>query len=102
DASVQNATLARAQEWSRGRLSVLDKQIGKSNKYLCGDDITIADYMGVCYVTVGEVVHLKYDAYPNITRWIDTMKSRATWPKPNEGFYTYFVGGYKDGKFLGL
>jgi glutathione S-transferase len=102
DSAVQNATLARAQEWARQRLTVLDQMIGKGNQYLCGGDITIADYMGVCYVTVGEVVHLKYDAYPNITRWINTMKSRATWPKTNEGFYQYFVGGYKDAKFLGL
>ena len=102
DANVQSATLARAQEWSRQRLSVLNQQIGGGTKYLCGDNITIADYMGVCYVTVGEVVHLKYDAYPNISRWINTMKSRVTWAKTNEGFYTYFVGGYKDGKFLGL
>lgn len=103
DAAVQSTTLARAQECSRQRLTVLDKHlIGTGNQYLCGNDITIADYLGVCFLTVGEVVHLKYDAYPNITRWINTMKSRSTWAKTNEGFYTYFVGGYKDGKFLGL
>lgn len=103
DAQVQNATLARAREWSRQRLDVLDKHlIGNNRPYLCGSDITLADYLGVCFLTIGEVVHLKYDAWPNITRWIAAMKARPNWGKVNEGFYTYFVGGYKDGKFLGL
>ena len=103
DANVQSATLARAQKKANHWLGILDQSlIGAKNKFVCGNDITLADYLGVCFVTLGEVTHLKYDAYPNVTRWINTMKSRPTWAKVNEGFYQYFVGGYKDGKFLGL
>jgi glutathione S-transferase len=103
DAAVQSAALARAQKKANHWLGILDQSLlGADKKFLCGNDITLADYLGVCFLTLGEVTQLKYDAYPNVTRWINTMKARPTWAKVNEGFYQYFVGGYKDGKFLGL
>jgi glutathione S-transferase len=103
DAAVQSATLARATQKSRQWLDILDKNLlGPHNKFLTGNEVSLADYLGVCYITLGEVAHLKFDAWPNVTRWIDNMKARPNWGKVNEGFYQYFVGGYKDGKFLGL
>jgi glutathione S-transferase len=103
DAAVQSATLERARTNVRKWLGVLDHHLlGPSNKYLCGDAITLADYLGVCYMTVGEVVHVNYDAWPNITRWMGTMKAGANWAKVNAAFYEHFVGAYKDGRFLAL
>lgn len=103
DAAVQSATLARAQKKANHWLSILDQSlIGANKRFVCGNDITLADYLGVCFLTLGEVTHLQFDAYANVTRWINTMKARPTWAKANEGFYQYFVSGYKDGKFLGL
>ena len=103
DAAVQSAAIARAQAKTRRWLDVLDQHvIGIHANHVCGNELTLADYLGVCYLTLGEVTHLKYDAWPNITLWINTMKARSTWAKVNEGFYQYFVSGYKDGKFTGL
>lgn len=103
DANVQSATLARAQKKARRWLDILDHSIlGTKSTFVCGNDITLADYLGVCFLTLGEVAQIQYDAWPNVTRWIKAMKARPTWGKVNEGFYQYFVGGYKDGKFLGL
>lgn len=103
DGAVQSAVLARAQKKARQWLGILDQNLlGPSQQYVCGNNITLADYLGVCMLTLGEVAHLKYDAWPNVARWINTMNTRPTWVKVNEGFYQYFVGGYKDGNFLGL
>ena len=103
DAAVQGAALARSRQKANHWLGVLDQSmLGANNPFVGGNDITLADYLGVCFLTLGEVAHLKYDAYPNITRWINTMKARPAWAKVNEGFYQHFVGGYKDGKFLSL
>jgi glutathione S-transferase len=103
DAAVQSAVLARAQKKANHWLQILnDSVLGANKKFVCGSEITLADYLGVCFLTLGEVAQLKYDAYPNVTRWISTLKSRPTWAKANEGFYQYFVGGYKDRKFLPL
>jgi glutathione S-transferase len=103
DSAVQGAVVERARARARRRLDVLDQSIlGAHATFVCGADLTLADYLGVCLLTLGEVVRLNYDAWPNVTRWINTMKARPNWAKANADFYQYFVGGYKDGKFAGL
>ena len=93
-------------EWGRdkacGWLDTLDKAIIGSNKFLCGNDLTIADYFGAAILTVGEVIHIDYSKYPNVTRFIANMKALPNWEKVNAPFYQYFVGPYKEAKFAGL
>lgn len=68
----------------------------------CGDQLTIADYLGICIVTLGEVTRFDYSPWKNVSRWIATMKARPTWGKVNEGFYAGYVAPYKDTSFVGL
>jgi glutathione S-transferase len=71
----------RAQHW----LGILDKDlIGPSRKFLCGDQITLADYVGAEMVKVGELVHCEYLDYPNVRRWIGHMKALPSWGKVHE------------------
>lgn len=103
ESSVQSATLARAREKTKKWLKVLDENlIGAENSYVCGPRLTIADFLGVCMITLGEVTRLDYSGYPNLTRWVATMKAVPYWESVNDGFYTYFVGAYKDTPFEGL
>ena len=59
-------------EWGREKadawLKVLDESLLGSSPFICGDDMTIADYFGVGMLTVGEVIHIDYSAYPNVKR----------------------------------
>lgn len=79
DARVQAATL----DWHRGRarqwLAVLDEHLIGANAYTCGDAPTLADYLGAPMVAVGEVAGIGFDAYPNVQRWLATMKARPAW-----------------------
>ena len=102
DESVQKAVLAWAREKSRYWLDVLDKDLIGANAFICGNEITIADYLGAAYLTLGEVVRLDYAPWKNIGRWLATMKARPSWKTVNEGFYTHFVSPYKDAAFAGL
>jgi glutathione S-transferase len=87
---VQQATVAWGKERAEGWLKVLnDYWLGPDKKYLCGDQITIADYFGVCLLTLGEVIGCDFRAYPNVKRWLDTMKRLPSWPKINEALYGY-------------
>ena len=87
---VQQATVAWGKERAEGWLKVLnDYWLGPDQKYLCGDQITIADYFGVCLLTLGEVIGCDFGAYPNVKRWLDTMKRLRSWPKINEALYGY-------------
>jgi len=85
---VQAATIAWAKERVQGTLQVLnDHLIGPDKSYLCGDQITIADYFGVCLLTLGEVIRCDFSAYPNIERWLAKMKALPSWGAVNEALY---------------
>lgn len=81
-------------EWGRKNcqdwLGILnDHWIGPRNPYLCGDQITIADYLGIGFVTLGEIIRCDFSGYPNVQRWIGNMKKLNSWGKVNEVFYGF-------------
>ncbi len=103
DPGVQKAVMEAARGRAKNWLTVLDANIiGSGRDYVCGNEITIADFFGAAMLTVGEVVRLDYSAYPNVVRWLGKMKARPSWDKVNEAFYAYFVAPFKDTPFEGL
>lgn len=97
---VQAATIAWGTERSRGWLTLLDKHwLGPKSDYLCGSQITIADYFGVCLVTLGEVLRADFSPYPNVQRWIGNMKKLESWSRINEQLYS-FANAVKDAPFI--
>jgi len=85
----------RAQNW----LKILNDDIIGKRTYVCGDSITIADYFGVCLITLGELPRCDFSKYPNVKRWVDTMKQLPSWNKGNEVLYGY-AGQVKDQAFV--
>lgn len=103
DEAAHRAHLA----WSRAKakhwLEILDEHIiGPTNRFVCGNELTLADLMGACYVTLGDVIRLNYSAYPNLLRWLGNVKTLPYWARVNEPFYTYFVLPFKEKPFEGL
>lgn len=85
---AQAATIARGKEGTRGWLQILnDHWLGPDQPYLCGDDITIADYLGIGLLTLGEVVRCDFSPYPNVQRWVGNMKRLENWDSINEALY---------------
>jgi len=79
---AQRLTVAWGQERAKQWMTVLDQRLlGADKAYLCGDQITIADYYGASFVHLAEVVGSDLSAYPNVRRWLDRMKARPTWQK---------------------
>jgi glutathione S-transferase len=84
-AEVQAATLAWSRERAIGWMKVLDEHlIGPWNAYLCGEQMTIADYFGASFVTLGELIRGDYADYPNVERWLGNMKRLKHWNRVNE------------------
>jgi glutathione S-transferase len=99
---TQSQTIAWGQERARNWLKLLnDYWIGPSKPYLCGNQITIADYFGVCLVTLGEILRCDFSAYPNVGRWLGNMKQLKTWPKVNEALYG-LAAAVKDMPFVAI
>ncbi|HZB91730.1 MAG TPA: glutathione S-transferase family protein [Stellaceae bacterium] len=70
------ATIEWGKEKTEGWLRLLNDHIIGSNKFLCGSEITIADYFGFAIVQVGELIRCSFAGYPNVARWLDTMHGR--------------------------
>jgi glutathione S-transferase len=95
---------AAAVEWGRDKakfwLGALDRHLlGSQKKYLCGNELTIADYLGAGILSIGEVTQCDFAQFPNIARWYASMKARPNWPKANEAFYG-MVAAAKDTSFV--
>ncbi|HKJ00081.1 MAG TPA: glutathione S-transferase family protein [bacterium] len=87
---AQQATL----EWGRSQcdhwLGVLDQHwLGKGNAYLCGNEKTVADYMGAEFTDAGCLIGANYNKYPNVKRWMDSMKSLPAWSEVNDVAYGF-------------
>ncbi len=84
---AQAATLEFGKENSKRWLKILnDYWLGPNKSYLCGDQITIADYFAIGIVTLGEVIGVDFAPYPNVQAWIARMKKLPSWDKVNEVF----------------
>ncbi len=102
DDTVQKATIQWGLEKSKGWLEVLDKYLlGTHKPYLCGDAITIADYMGAVILEAGTAVGCKFTAYPNVERWMKRMRKLPSWNKVFETFYG-FANSLKGTHFVAI
>lgn len=67
-------------------LTVLDQHMLAGRAFVCGDQISLADYLGASFVTLGELAAFDLSPYPNIVRWLDRMRARPHWPATYAGF----------------
>jgi glutathione S-transferase len=87
---VQKGTIAWAKELTKKWLQVLNDHIlGTKNKYVTGDQITIADYFGAALLTCGDPIRTEFKAYPNVVAWLTRMEGTANWKKVNEAMYGF-------------
>ncbi len=92
DDATHTNTIAWGRQNARRWLGVLDEQmIGPHHDYLCGDAITLADYIGAGILSHGEVEQVDFSHWRNVTRWLETMRARPNWAKVHEPFQQYWV-----------
>ncbi|HKU38147.1 MAG TPA: glutathione S-transferase family protein [Polyangiales bacterium] len=84
---AQVATIEWGRTKTRAWLGVLDESsIGPSKPFLCGETVTLADYLGASIVTLLDVIRCDYSCYPNLTRWLSNVKALPSWAKVSEAF----------------
>lgn len=88
--TAQQACLEWAKERAAAWLRILDEHwIGPRNAYLGGDRLTLADYFGSGFVSLGELCGMDFARYPNVKRWLDNMEALPSWSRVNEVFYGF-------------
>ncbi len=101
-----DATHSGTIEWGKSQtkkwLKVLnDHWLGKGNKFLTGNQMTIADIFGYSLLTCGMVTRDEFKDYPNVDRWVKEVEKLPSWTKINAalaGFRDYV----KDQKFVNV
>ncbi|MCR5874032.1 glutathione S-transferase family protein [Phenylobacterium sp. J426] len=68
-------------------LAVLDRHMLGARPYVAGEEITLADYLGVSYVLLGELAGFDFEPYPNIRGWIARMQARPHFAEVFERFF---------------
>jgi glutathione S-transferase len=86
---------AKSEEW----LKKLDTHVVGQNKYLCGNEITIADYFGAELIAVGDLIGVSLKRFANVDRWMNTMRALPSWKKVNEAA-DGFAASLKGKKFV--
>ena len=79
-----NGLIDWAKEKSNTWFQILDQHWIGDKPYLCGDQITIADYFGACLATIGEPIRSDLSHYKNVSRWLGNVAKLASWNKVNE------------------
>jgi glutathione S-transferase len=90
------ATIAWGQEKTQRWMGVLESHfLGRGHAFLCGDQPTLADYVGVEMVVLGELVGSTFPDYPNIRGWLGRMKALPHWADTHtayDGFAASLAG----------
>jgi glutathione S-transferase len=80
-------TIEWGRDKARGWLAVLDRHyLEGKERWLVGDQLTIADYFGASILSLGELVGCSFDGYPNVRRWYDSVRGDASWAAVNIAF----------------
>ena len=77
--SVIQAIVAHGEDRAPRWLTILDERMIGDNAFVCGNEITLADYLGSAFITLGELVAYDFSPYPNVRRWVARMKARPGW-----------------------
>lgn len=82
--AAHHATIEWGREKAEPWLKILDKHLLGTSKYLCGADMTIADYFGAEILSAGDLIGVSFKRFPNIDRWMTGMRELKSWKKVNE------------------
>ncbi|HEY8615496.1 glutathione S-transferase family protein [Phenylobacterium sp.] len=83
---VSREIMAYGREHAPRWLKVLDEHMLAGRRFVCGDEISLADYLGISYVLLGELADYDFSPYPNVTAWIARMRERPAFPVTFAGF----------------
>lgn len=100
--AIQAGTLDWGRQKTQAWLKILDQSlIGPGKGYLCGDRITLADYMGAEMIALGGLIGCSFAGYPNIERWLRNMRALKAWAPVHE-VIEGFAGSLKGQSFVAI
>jgi glutathione S-transferase len=101
EGAAQDSILAWGKRKSEHWLRVLDEGVLGRQQHLCGDAITIADYLAAEVLHAGTLIGARFSAYANIDRYLGSMRKLRSWAKVNEAIDAVAVS-LRDRQFVSI
>lgn len=95
----QRATIEWGRTKSEAWLQILNDNVIGNHKYLCGEQISIADYFGAEILSAGDLIGVSFNRFPNVDRWMSTMRALPSWKKVHE-IIDGFAASLREKKFV--
>ncbi|HYE44294.1 MAG TPA: glutathione S-transferase family protein [Caulobacter sp.] len=75
----------RAARW----LTILNDHYLAKGPWLCGEEVTIADYLAGGYVSLGDWIGFDLSPWPNVARWMSALKATSAWAATHGPFEAF-------------
>lgn len=86
NAATQAEVLKRGRDCFAKQFAVLDATLA-GHPFVCGDELTIADYLGTVHLGMGALIDFDFTPWPNIAAWLERMRARPSWGEVHAAFY---------------
>ena len=82
---AQSGTIGWGKTKSEFWIGVLENHwLGGGKKFVAGDTLTLADYLGSTILSCGDLVGVSLSKFPNTDKWMKSMRARPGWSKTSE------------------
>ncbi|MEQ9225715.1 MAG: glutathione S-transferase family protein [Parvibaculum sp.] len=89
DPATKASLAAFGMERTARYLTVLDEHMLGRSPYVCGNEVSLADYLGAVYVAMGDLIDFDFAPWPNVAAWLSRMKARDGWEGAFAGINGY-------------
>lgn len=98
---VNQGTIRWGRERTEQYLQLLDRHWLGNKRFLCGDEITLADYFGAPILAQLDLVRANLAPFENITRWMGEMRKLPSWDAVHS-MHKQYTASLADRKFVTL
>jgi glutathione S-transferase len=90
DPAAQSLLLNAGQAGSRRLLGIMnDHMLGAGKPWLCGNDLSIADYFASGILSLGELIGCDFSAWPRVRAWYERVEGLPNWQSANAALYAW-------------
>jgi len=98
---VNQGTIQWGRERTRQYLQLLESHWLGEKRFLCGDELSLADFCGAPILSQFDLIHASLAPFRNITRWIGEMRRLKSWGAVH-GMHEKYAASMADREFVTL
>lgn len=98
---TNRGTIAWGRERTEQYLQLLDRHWLGKKRFLCGEELTLADYFGAPIVAQLDLIRANVAPFENVSRWMGEMRQLASWQQVH-AMHQQYAASLADRKFVTL